>query len=192
MEFAFIFDFDGVLADTMEAHFFAYSQALKEVGVPIDREVFFRMAGVTGRESAAHFCKVANKDVDIEKVYMRKGEIFKQVNDKSTPIACNLALLKMLRAQKTPVAIASGSSRPSIMPVIEKFGIEFDALISSEDVTRGKPHPDLFLTAAQRLGVPPENCIVVEDSETGIEAARNAGMRSFRFYNIISTPLKGE
>ena len=63
------------------------------------------------------------------------------------------------------------------------FGVEVDAIATSEDVRRGKPHPDLFLCAAEKLGVEPENCIVIEDSDVGIEAARNAGMKGFRFYD---------
>ncbi len=62
------------------------------------------------------------------------------------------------------------------------LGIEADALVTSEDVTRGKPHPDLFLAAAEKLGARPADCIVVEDSDVGIECARNAGMMAMRFY----------
>jgi HAD superfamily hydrolase (TIGR01509 family) len=82
-----------------------------------------------------------------------------------------------------PVAIASGSSRQSILPVLKQYEIEVDAVVGAEDVARGKPYPDLFLCAAQRLGQPPANCIVVEDSDVGIEAARAAKMKAMRFYD---------
>jgi HAD superfamily hydrolase (TIGR01509 family) len=66
---------------------------------------------------------------------------------------------------------------------MKKFRIEVDAIASSEDVKRGKPNPDLFLFAAEKLGVEPRNCVVVEDSDVGIEAARAAGMKALRFYD---------
>ena len=65
---------------------------------------------------------------------------------------------------------------------MERFGIEVDAVVSSEDVTRGKPHPDLFLQAAAKLGAAPQPCTVVEDSEVGIQAAQAAGMSALRFF----------
>ncbi len=90
----------------------------------------------------------------------------------------------MLRAAGHRVAIASGSSRPSILPVMAAFGIEVDAIATSEDVARGKPHPDLFLTAAERLGAEPSSCVVIEDSDVGIECAKNAGMMALRFFDL--------
>ncbi len=181
---AYIFDFDGVLVNTMEVHFACYGRALEEVGVPIDRRQFFSQAGMTGREQISWFARAAGKEIDVEAVYRRKTEIAKAHAGEETPIPMNIELVRLLRAAGHPVAIASGSSRPSILPVMAQFGIEVDAVVASEDVKRGKPHPDLFLTAAQRLGAQPEDCVVVEDSDVGIECARNAGMRCFRFYDL--------
>lgn len=183
MKYAYIFDFDGVLVNTMEAHFICYKKALEEVGVPIDRQQFFSQAGMTGSEQIAYFCEKAGNSSDISKIYQRKKELFKDYRDCATPIECNVQLLKKLKEQNIPVAIATGSSRPSIMPVIAKFDIKVDAIVSAEDVQRGKPNPDLFLCAAERLRVSPENCIVVEDSDVGIEAATAAGMKALRFYD---------
>ena len=152
MKTAYIFDFDGVLVNTMEAHFASYGQAMAEAGVPIDRARFFSQAGMTGREQIAWFARAAGRTIDVEAVYRRKGEIAKQSVGKAAPIPVNIELLRLLRAAGHEVAIASGSSRPSILPVMAALGIEVDAVVSSEDVTRGKPHPDLFLAAAQRLG----------------------------------------
>lgn len=183
MSFAYIFDFDGVLVRTMEAHFQCYKQALEEVGVPIDREQFFHQAGMTGREQIAYFASRAGASVDIEAVYRRKRAVWEAGDLAATAIDCNVAFLRMLRAAGVPVAIASGSSRQSILPVIRQLDIEADAVVGAEDAARGKPHPDLFLCAAQRLGRPPANCIVVEDSDVGIEAARAAKMKVMRFYD---------
>jgi HAD superfamily hydrolase (TIGR01509 family) len=178
----YIFDFDGVLVDTMEAHFSCYKKALEEAGVPIDKAQFYRQAGMKGVEQIAYFAEKAGVQVDPEKVYARKREIWNGERPKSTKIECNIELLNVLRKAGHRVAIASGSSRPSILPVVSEFSIEVDAIVTSEDVERGKPFPDLFLCAARKLGVPPESCIVVEDSDVGIEAALAAGMKALRFF----------
>jgi HAD superfamily hydrolase (TIGR01509 family) len=181
---AYIFDFDGVLVNTMEVHFACYGQALAEAGVPIDRQRFFSQAGMMGREQIAWFARAAGKDIDVEAVYRRKAEIARDHAGKATPIAANLELLRVLRAAGHKVAVASGSSRPSILPVMAAYGIEVDALVTSEDVKRGKPNPDLFLAAAEKLGARPCDCVVVEDSDVGIESARNAGMMALRFFDV--------
>jgi len=183
---AWIFDFDGVLVNTMEAHFSSYGQALAEAGVPIDRQRFFSQAGMTGREQIAWFARAAGKTIDVEAVYRRKSEIARESPVAAEPIPANIDLLRLLRSAGHRAAIASGSSRPSIQPVMAALGIEADALVTSEDVKRGKPHPDLFLAAAERLGARPADCVVVEDSDVGIECARNAGMMAMRFYRTAT------
>jgi beta-phosphoglucomutase len=183
MRCAYIFDFDGVLVNTMEVHFACYGQALAEAGVPIDRQRFFSQAGMTGREQIAWFARAAGKTVDVEAVYDRKSEIAREHAGGATPIPSNLELLRVLRSAGHKVAVASGSSRPSILPIMAALGIQVDALVTSEDVRRGKPHPDLFLAAAEKLGALPRDCVVVEDSDVGIECARNAGMMAFRFFD---------
>ena len=187
MKTGYIFDFDGVLVNTMEAHFISNQQALAEEGVPIDKAQFFFQAGMTGREQISYFVTKAGKSVDIEKVYRRKGELYEDFIDKATVIECNLKLLQMLQANGYPIAIASGSSNKSIDPIIKHFGVLVDAIVTSADVNRGKPHSDLFLKAAELLGLPPSHCIVIEDSEVGIEAAINAGMKAMRFYDNKKT-----
>jgi HAD superfamily hydrolase (TIGR01509 family) len=183
MSWAYIFDFDGVLVYTMETHFVCYRQALAEAGVPIDRTAFFRHAGMTGREQIRYFAEQAGLELDVEAVYQRTRAIRATQPQRTDAIACNADLLRMLRGAGVPVAIASGSSRPSILPIMLEHGLEVDALVTSEDIQRGKPFPDLFLAAAAALGVPPGSCIVIEDSEVGIEAAHSAGMRALRFFD---------
>ena len=183
MTYGYIFDFDGVLVNTMEMHYQAYKRAMEEAGVPIVRDQFFRQAGMTGREQIKYFADLAGVVADVEQIYRRKGELAQDHPERATRIESNLALLRTLKAAGVPVAIATGSSRPSILPIMKKFGIEVDAIASSEDVKRGKPNPDLFLFAAERLGVEPRNCVVVEDSDVGIEAAKAAGMKALRFYD---------
>ena len=187
MEIGYIFDFDGVLVNTMPLHFTAYSQALDEAGVPIDREQFYRQAGMTGREQIAYFCREAGVTGDIEAIYSRKGEIARDYLHLVEPIPRNIELFKTLKNAGYPVSIASGSSKPSILPVVKQFGIPVEIIVSSEDVEKGKPHPDLFLEAAKRMSVSPSQCVVIEDSEVGVEAARAGGMHCFRYFSSTST-----
>jgi len=182
MKYAYIFDFDGVLVNTMAAHFACYTRALREVGVPIDRDQFYSQAGMTGKEQIAYFADKAHKLVDIEQVYARKKQLWRDYADCATSIDCNLALLRCLRKAGFPVAIATGSSPGTINPIMEQFKIEVDAVATAEDVSRGKPFPDLFLYAAGQMNVEPGCCTVVEDSDVGVEAAQAAGMHVMRFY----------
>ena len=182
MHQAYIFDFDGVLVNTMGAHFECYKQALAEAGVPIDRAQFYRQAGMTGIEQIRYFIDKAGLATDAKQVYARKRVIWQSHPPKTDGIACNLELLKLLRANRVRVAIATGSSIATIRPIMAEHGIEVDAVATADDVEHGKPFPDLFLCAAQKLGVPPTACIVIEDSDVGIEAALAAGMKALRFY----------
>jgi beta-phosphoglucomutase len=187
MKYAYIFDVDGVLINTMEAHFACYKQALEEVNVPIDKAQFFRQAGMKGQEQIKYFAEKAGIVVDAGKVYQRKRELFDKWGEDVNQIECNVELICALKAAGFPVAMASGSARASWVRVVEKIGIHADAVVGAEDVSRGKPHPDLFLCAAAKLRVPPENCIVIEDSDVGIEAAVAAGMKVMRFCDNSET-----
>ena len=182
MAYAYIFDFDGVLVNSMEAHFASYKEALEEVNVRLDKARFYSNAGMTGKEQIAFFADKANVRIDVEKVYARKRELWDKYTDCIIEIPCNLELLKCIRAAGYRVAIATGSSPESIVPIMKKYQIEVDAIVTAKDVKRGKPHPDLFLCAAERLGFSPAQCIVVEDSDVGIEAAKAAGMNAMRFF----------
>jgi len=182
MGIGYIFDFDGVLVNTMPLHFAAYSQALEEIGVPLDRDQFYRQAGMTGREQITFFCRKAGVDADVEAVYRRKTSIAKDHFELVEPIPCNIEFFRVLKDAGFPVAIASGSSKPSILPVVKRYDIPAEIIISCEDVEKGKPHPDLFLEAAKQMNLPPDNCVVVEDSDVGVEAARAGGMHCFRYF----------
>ncbi len=180
---AYIFDLDGVLVRSMPAHFACYRQALEEVGVPIDERQFYRQAGMTGREQIAYFARKAGVEVNVDEVYRRNRALKAFHAHQITPILANIELLKTLRAAGHRTAIASGAAEDTVASAMSRFAIEADAVVTGDDVARGKPHPDLFLEAAARLGVPPERCTVVEDSDVGVEAARAAGMHVLRYYD---------
>ncbi len=184
MTFSYIFDFDGVLANSMPAHFAAYRQALAEVHIPVDERMFYAQAGRTGPETIRYFAKQAGVEVDVDRVYERTRELLRAPVPPVVAIPCNVALLKALRLAGAPVAIATGSSRARVLSLLRENGIEVDVLVTAEDTPRGKPFPDLFLRAAELLKIEPADCVVIEDSEVGIQAAQAAGMQALRYYSL--------
>jgi beta-phosphoglucomutase family hydrolase len=181
---AYIFDFDGVLVDTMGLHFQCFKQAFEEAGMSIDHATFYSQAGMTELEMIRSFTEHIEREIDVNSIHQRKTELWNENKpaERIKTFDCNIRLLNMLRAGSIPVAIASGGSLCNIESIMERHGIEADAVVTAEDVQRGKPSPDLFLYAAERLGVEPGNCIVIEDSDAGVKAALTAGMKVFRFY----------
>jgi HAD superfamily hydrolase (TIGR01509 family) len=99
--------------------------------------------------------------------------------------------LQLLRDDGTPVAVASGSSPPVLERLLAAVDLEkeLDVVVSAEEVSRGKPAPDIFLEAARQLGVQPQECVVVEDSQYGVEAARRAFMRCIAVPYLVQKPL---
>jgi len=174
---AVIFDCDGTLVDSMPIHFLAWNRTMTEVGIELPEDRFYAMGGIpTHRiiEMLAHEQKVL---VDAYATAQRKEEAFFELIHMLEPIHIIVEVAEKLRGLK-PIAVASGGSRHGIEKQLRHVGILdwFDTIVCAEDTTRHKPDPDVFLESARRLGVAPEKCLVFEDAELGIEAAKRAGM----------------
>lgn len=176
---AFIFDCDGTLVDTMGAHYQSWSQALQEAGAtrPLDLDRFLSLGGLSGREVAGHLRAWCGVDTPREALVRRKRELYLEAVDACAPIEPVAATARRLSATH-PVAVVSGGHRAAVERSLVSTGLRdlFEVVITPEEVRRGKPAPDMFLLAAERLGVPPERCLVFEDGPPGIEAARAARM----------------
>jgi beta-phosphoglucomutase len=179
---AYIFDFDGVLVDSLGVHFRCYKAACAEVGVSVSWTQFLIGTAMSSVAAIAYFAEQAGKTVDAEAVYRRKQELYAEQSPDAELIAGNYLLITMLHAAGVKTAIASGSRRAEILPLTDKYNISCDVLVTADDVSRGKPHPEIFLKAAELLGVKPEDCTVIEDSDTGTEAAMRAGMAVLRYF----------
>lgn len=173
-----IFDCDGTLADTMPAHFRAWSAMLAPFGIPFPEPRFYAMGGMpTARiiHTLAADAGVAVTDVDA--MVHEKERLFLQHLDGVQPIAPVLAIAAAYRG-RLPMAVASGGYRDVVGLTLDRLRVRdwFAALVTAEDTARHKPEPDVFLEAARRLGVAAMACAVFEDTELGLEAARRAGM----------------
>ncbi len=175
----FIFDCDGTLADSMPLHFTAWRAALAQSLSPFEFswELFMRRAGKTLEVTVAELNGEFGTALDVARVSAFQRQSYQALLPQVLGIDSVLAFARERRG-KFPMAVASGGDRPTVTRTLESLGIAtwFDAVVTAEDVTFGKPAPDLFLLAAARIGVPPASCVVFEDSLLGIEAAERAGM----------------
>ena len=173
----YIFDCDGTLADTMPLHYRAWQRLLKENGGDFPEALFYTLGGKT-TESIVELLNERNGlKIDVHAGSARKEEYYLELIAEVQAIEPVLLIARQMRG-RVPMAVASGGYRKYVELTLEAIGVKewFDAIVCAEDYARGKPHPDPFLEAARRLHVPPEDCVVFEDSPAGVEAARAAGM----------------
>lgn len=179
----YIFDLDGTLVDTMPLHFRAWDAAMQRVGLqaPLDEELFYSLGGVPTRRVAELIAEHYKLTIDPEAVFHHKESLFRELQADAKLIAPVAEFARKV-AQTHPVAIASGGPREIVLRSLELSGLAplFKVVVSADDVVHGKPSPDMFLLAAQRMGVPPEKCLVFEDAEPGMRAAEAAGMQWVR------------
>lgn len=175
-----IFDLDGVLVDTAEFHYLAWKSIADELNVPFDRKKNDRLRGVPRMRSLEIVIEdMKEKPADLESLAARKNALYVEMISRITPSDLLPGVKDLLENLKqNNVKIALGSSSKNARPVLKNLQIEhyFDAIVDGYGFVHAKPAPDIFLNGAKLLGMPPEDCVVVEDAQSGIEAARAAGM----------------
>ena len=176
---AFIFDCDGTLADTMPTHYRAWQTALGEKARDLPEPMFYDLGGVPTSRVVEILNERHGHGLPVDETVAIKERYFLEFSAEIAAIEPVVSLAREARGRK-PIAVASGGHRRIVMNTLRALGIAeiFDAIVTSEDYARGKPHPDPFLEAARRLGVAPARCLVFEDTVTGIQAAAAAGMAS--------------
>lgn len=179
---AFIFDMDGTLVDNMNVHMRVWIEILGRLGIRVTPEEYQRQAmGKTNRQILRQLVGDHLTDEDIAEYAERKESVYREkYGPHIKPMNGLIDFLRGCRRLEIPLALATSAPRLNIEFVLGRLGIEthFRVIVSAEEVERGKPDPEMFLTAAQRLGVEPNGCLVFEDSLFGIEAAHRAGMKS--------------
>lgn len=180
MDKAVIWDLDGVLADTTEAHFRTWVTSLAEWEIPLDRDQFDRIYGMNSQDTLTVLLGRLPKLDELATITGRKEHLFRLEAQRIVhpgPGAINL--LNELGHAGWSQALASSAPQANINLLVDKFGIRdrFQAILSGAELPAGKPDPTLFLEAAKALNLSPERCVVVEDAPAGVEAAHRAGMQ---------------
>lgn len=174
-----IFDMDGVLVDSSEAHFQAWQRLGMEVGKPFTRELFQLTFGMHNQQIVPLWMEQEVEQSELDRLANIKETTYRQlVTELMRPIPGVIDLVAALHAEGITMAVGSSGPLPNIQLVLRQLGIShfFSALSTGEDVLHGKPDPEVFLVAARRLGRRPERCVVLEDAPQGVEAARRGGM----------------
>ena len=191
---ALLFDCDGTLADTMPAHYRAWLHVTGAHGIAFDEHRFYGLGGRPTRDILATLAREAGLDLDLDQGVQQKEAAFLAQLDRVAAIDPVVDVVRRSRG-RVPMAVVTGGHRAVCTRILEHVGIAaaFDTLVASEDTDRHKPEPEPFLEAARRLGARPQRCVVWEDSDLGIEAARRAGMewidvRSFHMPARVSAP----
>lgn len=177
-----IFDMDGVLVDTYQAHYRSWLEMAEAEGFCFTEEEFAATFGRTSREIIAHFWGEGRlDDAQIAEMDRRKEAAFRRMIESDFPAMRGVGeLLRSLRDAGFRLAVGSSGPPENVAMVLDRLEAKelFDTVVTGEDVTRGKPDPEVFLIAAKRLGIAPSRCAVIEDAPPGIAAANAAGMAS--------------
>ena len=186
---AVIFDMDGVISDTQKLHAQVDSQILSEYEIIISPdELSDRFAGVRNEDYFDVLLREKGQPYDLKAILKDKWERILKLTDSIEAIPGAINLLKLLSENKLLLALASSSNTQYVMTVLNKLKITkyFSAIITGDMVTNGKPYPEVFLLAASKMNVSPEDCLVIEDGKSGMEAAKKAGMKCIGLVNNLS------
>lgn len=174
---ALIFDLDGTLADTMPVHFQAYKNILKEYGIDFSPELFASLAGIPAVGTIEKLNEIFGTKMHPEEVGHFKEAEYEKIMHKMKPIEPVVELAKKYHG-KMPMAVGTGGYHRLAWKTMDILGLDkyFDILVSADDVTYPKPHPETFLKCAEQMGIAPEFCEVFEDGAPGMKAAEDGGM----------------
>lgn len=181
---AVIFDMDGVVVDTGLIHNTAEKKVLDEIGIHMTFDEIQEYAGQAAEVWFKEVLKKNKKSANIEELVKKKFNMVYDILEDEIPVIPGfLDLFKSLKRNKIKVALASGSSKKFMNFIVSKLELKFDLVISSEEVSKGKPDPELFLMVSKKLKIEPEDCLVIEDANLGVIAAKRAKMKCIGFIN---------
>lgn len=190
MSFGAVFDMDGLMFDTERIVYEIWLKMLTADGLDYDLEIFKRTVGLRRDESERLYKSVYGEDFDYDSYKQKCRMLHKQrIINEGVPIKKGLGeLLEFLKSNNFKISLATSTSKETALWMIERSGLfdYFDAFVCGNEVKNGKPAPDVFLEAAKRIGVNPQNCFAFEDSFNGIRSAHCAGMITVMVPDMIS------
>lgn len=189
---AVIFDMDGLMLDTERLDREHFCRAAADFGYRDIEPVYLQTVGINATDTKRHFQRAMGQDFPYEELRRRWRQYSADHARKfGIPLKPELTpLLERLDSHRMPRAVATSTRRVDAVALLESVGLlrSFAAVVGGDEVVSGKPHPEIFLTAAQRLRVEPKACVVFEDSPAGIEAAHRAGMTPILVPDLIVPP----
>ncbi len=180
---AVIFDLDGVIVSTDDYHYRAWKKIADEEGIYFDREINERLRGVSRMESLEIILEKANRVYSQEEKNSfaeRKNSLYRNLLEELTPSDILPGVMNVLETlKKNDIKVAIGSSSKNTEFILSKIGLHeyFDAISDGTQIKNSKPDPEVFLLAAKKLDIEPENCLVVEDADAGVEAGLAGNMK---------------
>lgn len=172
-----IFDLDGVLVDTVPAHFHAWKHMFEEHGYSFGKKEYRSLVDGRPRFDGARNVMTRHTDNEVREAADNKNDIYVEMIDRGEFQVFDAAIDLVRKCQSEGFGLAAASSSANVRTVLEMAGLldAFQVVIGGDDVAKGKPDPDIFLAAANGLGLAVEECIVIEDSSSGVQAAKNGG-----------------
>jgi HAD superfamily hydrolase (TIGR01509 family) len=178
---AYLFDCDGTIADSMPLHYAAWTSVLGEWDCVFEEELFYEWGGKPAAEIISELNQIQGLSMPVQAVAEQKEKLYYGLLPQLKAVP---EVLEHIVAQegRIPFAVVSGGRRSSVTASLTVLGLldKFEVLVCAGDYEKSKPHPEPYLLAAARLGIPPECCLAFEDTEMGIQAATAAGMASVR------------
>jgi len=176
---AFLFDFDGVLVNSLTYHIQAWQEEFSKLGIQIDpNDVYLREGSRASAIGRALFEKadIRISEMDLEKFIAKKRKRYAEITQAGLMPGARELLLELKR-RGLKIGLVTGSVWENILAVLDRQVVAwFNGVVTGRDVVHGKPHPEPYLKGAEKVGVPPETCVVVENAPFGITAAKKAGM----------------
>lgn len=175
-----VFDMDGLMFDSERLVYETWQMMMDELGFEYNLEIFKNTIGLRTDMAESYYNSLYGERFCYQPLKQRSREIFlKRVSEDGVPIKKGLVeLLEFLKSNNLKIAVATSTSAQTAHKIIRMAGVYdyFDAFVCGDDVRNGKPHPEVFLTAAERLSLPPTECVAFEDSINGIKSAHSAEM----------------
>lgn len=189
---AFIFDMDGVIVESELLHARIKMETFRHFGIPFDEERLNRYMGRASKELFAEVLQEqGKKELSAQEMAVYKHQRYLEVleqGDSLPQVPGTLQLIQCLKNAGARIALATSSQPKAAEFVLHQFGLEtaFESVLTCADVTETKPNPEIYLLVAERLGVSPVDCVVLEDSQNGVAAAKAAGMTCIGYRNPYS------